>query len=58
LEHTSIVLKIKTVDIKFSVHDVFLESPSSGTLKITFIRYTQNNLRKVATPNNLKFWEQ
>ena len=24
----------KSVDIKFSVHDTFLESPSSGTLKI------------------------
>jgi hypothetical protein len=34
-------------DIKFSVHDAFLESPSSGTLKITFIRYTQNNLHQV-----------
>ena len=26
--------KKKKVDIKFSAHDAFLESPSSGTLKI------------------------
>ena len=34
----------KNVDIKFSAHDAFLELPSLGTLKITFIRYAQNNL--------------
>jgi hypothetical protein len=34
--------KYKNVDIKFSAHDAFLEYPSSGTIKISFIRYDQN----------------
>jgi hypothetical protein len=36
--------------IKVSAHDEFLEKPSSGTLKITFIRDAQN--RKTGKPNN------
>jgi hypothetical protein len=32
----------KTVDIKFSAHDAFLEQPSSGTLKIERLK-NQNN---------------
>ena len=37
----------KNVDIKFSAHDAFLEYPSSGTLRVTIIRYTQNNHHQV-----------
>ena len=46
----------KNVDTKCSAHYAFLEYPSSGTLKITIIRYAQN--RKIGKPNNLKFLEQ
>jgi hypothetical protein len=34
--------------IKYSVHDMFLEQPSSGDA----------HNRKIGKPNNLKFWEQ
>ena len=37
----------KNVDIKFNAHDTFLKLPSSGTLKITFLRYAQNYLPQV-----------
>jgi hypothetical protein len=39
--------KNKNVDIKFNAHDTFLKLPSSGTLKITFLRYAQNYLPQV-----------
>ena len=42
----------KNVDIKFSVHYAFMESPSSGMLKITFIRYAQNS--KFGKPNDIQ----
>ena len=39
----------KNIEIKFSAQDTFLKSPSSGTLKITFIWYAQNNLHQVCS---------
>ena len=42
----------KNVDIKFSAHDAFLEYPSSGTLRVTIIRYAQNNHHQVCSKTN------
>ena len=37
----------KNVDINFCAYDSFLNNLHQVTLKITFIRYTQNNLHQV-----------
>jgi hypothetical protein len=44
-EEVQIEVSTKNVDIKYSVHDMPLELPSSGTLRITVIRYTQKECK-------------
>ena len=47
-----IIIIIIKVDSKCSMHDTFLEYPSSGTFRIPFIRYVQNTLHQVRSDSN------